>query len=75
MERDCEHCFHKVPVFDEEGYCKYAECDSWDCEYMSRADAKKAIEESALQYAKGYQDGFLEAKKQFERSSGDIDKQ
>lgn len=43
--RDCEHCIHKVPVFDEEGYCKYAQCDSWDCEYVNRAEALEAWKE------------------------------
>ena len=41
-ERDCEHCIHKVPVFDEEGYCKYAQCDSWNCEYVNRKEALEA---------------------------------
>lgn len=41
-ERDCEHCIHKVPVFDEDGYCKYAQCDSWNCEYVNRKEALEA---------------------------------
>ena len=44
MERDCKTCIHKVPVFDEEGYCKYAECDSWNCEYVNRKEALKAYQ-------------------------------
>ena len=41
-EQDCEHCIHKVPVFDEEGYCNYAQCDSWNCEYVNRKEALEA---------------------------------
>ena len=74
-ERDCEHCFHKVPMFDEEGYCTHAECEVWNCEFLSRDEVKKRLEEGAIQYSLGYQQGFIDAKKQFEEHSGDIDKQ
>ena len=61
-DRDCKHCLHKVPYLKDDGTWG-AECEAWNCEFVSRDDAKKALEESALQYTKGYQDGFLEAKK------------
>lgn len=40
--RNCKTCIHKVPVFDEEGNCKCAECDSWDCNYVNRKEALEA---------------------------------
>ena len=48
VNRDCEHCIHKVPVFDEDGYCKYAECEMWDCEYLNRQIAIDALKEIGL---------------------------
>ena len=45
-KRDCKNCIHKVPVFDEEeGIWRGADCDSWDCRFVSRADALKAYED------------------------------
>lgn len=44
-KRDCKNCIHKVPVFDEEeGIWRGAECDSWECNFVSRAEALKAYE-------------------------------
>ena len=57
-DRDCLHCLHKVPYLKDDGTWG-ADCEAWNCNFVSRDDAKKALEESALQYAKGYQDGYL----------------
>jgi len=46
MERDCEHCIHRVPKLDEvEGIWKGADCDSWDCEFVDRKAALEAYQE------------------------------
>lgn len=46
MERDCEHCIHRVPKLDEvEGIWKGADCDSWDCEFVDRKEALEAYQE------------------------------
>ena len=43
--RDCKNCIHKVPVFDEEeGIWRGADCDAWECRFVSRAEALKAYE-------------------------------
>lgn len=45
-KRDCKNCIHKVPVFDEEeGIWRGADCDAWECNFVSRAEALKAYEE------------------------------
>ena len=44
-KRDCKNCIHKVPVFDEaEGIWRGADCDAWECNFVSRAEALKAYE-------------------------------
>lgn len=44
-KRDCKNCIHKVPVFDEEeGIWRGAECDAWECNFVSREEALKAYE-------------------------------
>ena len=35
-----EECAYTL--FDEEGNCKCAECDSWDCNYVNRKEALEA---------------------------------
>ena len=43
--RDCANCIHKVPVFDEEeGIWRGADCDAWECNFVSREEALKAYE-------------------------------
>ena len=46
MERDCKNCIHRVPILDEEN-CVWsgADCDSWDCEFVSRKEALQAWKE------------------------------
>ena len=45
-ERDCKTCIHRVPILDEgEGIWRGADCDSWDCEYVSRKEALQAWNE------------------------------
>ena len=40
---DCEKCIHRVPILDKEnGVWKGAECDSWDCKFVSRKEALRA---------------------------------
>ena len=39
----CEKCLHRVPYFENGSWT--ALCESWDCEFMSREEAKKALEE------------------------------
>ena len=62
-KRDCKNCIHKVPVFDEEeGIWKGAECDAWECNFVSRAEALKAYEARPrdnydLGYVQGLEDG------------------
>lgn len=41
--RDCEHCIHKVPVLKDDGTWT-AECESWDCDFISREKCLKAFE-------------------------------
>lgn len=44
-KRDCKNCIHKVPVFDEEeGIWRGADCDAWECNFVSREEALKAYE-------------------------------
>ena len=44
-KRDCKNCIHKVPIFDEEeGIWRGADCDAWECRFVSRAEALKAYE-------------------------------
>ena len=33
--RDCANCFHRKPVLKEDGTWT-AECEKWDCEFLSR---------------------------------------
>lgn len=47
--RDCKNCIHKVPVFDEEeGIWRGADCDAWECKFVSRVEALKAYEEAKI---------------------------
>ena len=44
-KRDCKNCIHKVPMFDEEeGIWRGADCDAWECNFVSREEALKAYE-------------------------------
>ncbi len=46
MDRDCENCIHRVPVFDkEQGIWTGANCDSFDCEFVSRQECLNAWKE------------------------------
>lgn len=62
-KRDCKNCIHKVPVFDEEGgIWRGADCDAWECNFVSRAEALKAYEARPrdnydLGYVQGLEDG------------------
>ena len=47
MERDCKHCIHLIPVYDDsEGTFVGADCESWDCEYINRKEALKAYKDA-----------------------------
>ena len=40
-ERDCENCVHRVPRIREDGGWT-ADCESWDCEFLSRKECIEA---------------------------------
>lgn len=62
-DRDCKNCIHRVPILDEDNFWSSADCDSWDCEFVSRKEALQVWKDRGIQYTEGYQDGFAEAKR------------
>ena len=42
--RDCKNCLHMVPILKDDGTWT-ADCEMFDCEFISRKDAIKALEE------------------------------
>ena len=43
-ERDCENCVHRVPRIKDDGTWT-ADCEKWDCEFLSRKDCVEAWKE------------------------------
>ena len=43
-ERDCENCVHRVPRIREDGGWT-ADCESWNCEFLSRRECVEAWKE------------------------------
>ena len=42
--RDCKNCIHKVPVRNDDGTWG-AECETWDCKFISRKECLEAYKE------------------------------
>lgn len=55
MERDCEHCIHRIPILDEEnGIWSGANCEMWDCDFVDRREALAAYEGIKPEKKEGY---------------------